>query len=175
MKPIPFHFSIFLVSSTLLFSSCLPKEEVSIQEADPLWTQRLQLEEWQQVETAKEFSRLLGEVMRDKESRLALSQFIQQYDDFGDAVSLSTLLGDRASMPPSELARLATFDKGIAFRKESSPLREAILEQSLANLSQYPFLERSFETFQSKKGEAKYRVSLREELIEFYENSINSI
>ena len=168
MKPIPFHFSIFLVSSTLLFSSCLPKEEISIQEADPLWTQSLQLEEWQQVETAKEFSQLLGEVMRDKDSRLALSQFIQQYDDFGDAVSLSSLLGDRASMPPSELARLATFDKGIALRKESSLLREAILEHSLANLSQYPFLERSFETFQSKKGEAKYRVSLREELIEFY-------
>jgi hypothetical protein len=168
MKPIPFHFSIFLVSSTLLFSSCLPKEEISIQEADPLWTQSLQLEEWQQVETAKEFSQLLGEVMRDKDSRLALSQFIKQYDDFGDAVSLSSLLGDRASMPPSELARLATFDKGIALRKESSLLREAILEHSLANLSQYPFLERSFETFQSKKGEAKYRVSLREELIEFY-------
>ena len=168
MKPIPFYFSIWLVSSLLLFSSCLPKEEISIQEVDPLWTQSLQLEEWQQVETAKEFSQLLGEVMRDKESRLALSQFIQQYDDFGDAVSLSTLLGDRASMPPSELARLATFDKGSTMRNESSPVREAILEHSLANLSQYPFLERSFETFQSKKRDVKYRVSLREELIEFF-------
>jgi hypothetical protein len=71
-------------------------------------------------------------------------------------------------MPPSELARLATLDKGFAIRKESSSVREAILEHSLANLSQYPFLERSFETFQSKKGDAKNRVSLREELIEFY-------
>jgi hypothetical protein len=168
MKPIPFYFSIWLVSSLLLFSSCLPKEEISIQEVDPLWTQSLQLEEWQQVETAKEFSQLLGEVMRDKESRLALSQFIQQYDDFGDAVSLSALLGDKTSMPPFELARLATFDKGFTMRNESSPVREAILEHSLANLSQYPFLERSFETFQSKKRDVKYRVSLREELIEFY-------
>jgi hypothetical protein len=168
MKPIPFYFSIWLVSSLLLFSSCLPKEEISIQEVDPLWTQSLQLEEWQQVETAKEFSQLLGEVMRDKESRLALSQFIQQYDDFGDAVSLSALLGDKTSMPPFELARLATFDKGFTMRNESSPVREAILEHSLANLSQYPFLERSFETFQSKKRDVKYRVSLREELIEFF-------
>jgi hypothetical protein len=106
--------------------------------------------------------------MQSKEARVTLSQHIQQYDDFGDAVSLSTLLGDRASMPPSELARLATLDKGFAIRKESSSVREAILEHSLANLSQYPFLERSFETFQSKKGDAKNRVSLREELIEFY-------
>jgi hypothetical protein len=168
MKPTSLYFLMWLVSSTLLLSSCLPKEEVSIQELNPLWTQSLQLEEWQQVETAKEFAQILGEVMRDKESRVALSQFIQQYDDFGDAVSLSALLGDRASMPPSELARLATFENGIAVRKESNPVREAILEHSLANLSLYPFLERSFETFQSKKGEAKYRVSLQEELIEFY-------
>jgi hypothetical protein len=139
-----------------------------VNQTDPLWTQTLPLDEWKQVETAKEFSQLLGEVMRDKESRLALSQFIQQYDDFGDAVSLSALLGDQTSMPPSELARLATFDKGFAMRNESSPLREAILEHSLENLSQYPFLERSFETFQSKKRDVKYRVSLREELSEFY-------
>jgi hypothetical protein len=168
MKRNPFHFSAYLLAGPLLFSSCLPKEEVSIQSVDPLWTQNLQLEEWQQVETAKEFSQLLGEVMQEKEARIALSQLIQQYDDFGDAVSLSALLGDQTSMPPSELARFATFENGYALRKESSPVREAILDHSLANLSQYPFLERSFETFQSKKGDSKYRISLREELVEFY-------
>jgi hypothetical protein len=168
MKRNPFHFSAYLLAGPLLFSSCLPKEEVSIQSVDPLWTQNLQLEEWQQVETAKEFSQLLGEVMQDKEARIALSQLIQQYDDFGDAVSLSAILVDQASMPPSELARLATFENGYALRKESSPVREAILDHSLANLSQYPFLERSFETFQSKKGDSKYRISLREEFVEFY-------
>jgi hypothetical protein len=120
------------------------------------------------VETAKEFSQLLGEVMQSKEARVALSQHIQQYDDFGDAVSLSTLLGDRASMPPSELARLTTFENGFAARKESSPVREAILEHSLANLSHFPFLERSFETFRSQKGDSQARVSLREDLVAFY-------
>jgi hypothetical protein len=168
MKRNPIHFSACLFAGTLVFSSCLPQEDASISQTDPLWTQTLPLAEWKQVETAKEFSQLLGEVMQSKEARVTLSQHIQQYDDFGDAVSLSTLLGDRASMPPSELARLATLDKGFAIRKESSSVREAILEHSLANLSQYPFLERSFETFQSKKGDAKNRVSLREELIEFY-------
>ena len=162
------HFSTILLAGPLLFSACLPKEEISIQSVNPLWTQNLQLEEWQQVETAKEFSQLLGEVMRDKESRIALSQLIQQYDDFGDAVSLSALLGDQASMPPSELARLTTKKNGLAPKNESSQLREAILDHSLADLSQYPFLERSFETFQSKKGDPKHRVSLREELVEFF-------
>lgn len=162
------HFSRILFLGPLLFSSCLPKEEISTQSVNPLWTQNLQLEEWQQVETAKEFSQLLGEVMRDKESRIALSQLIQQYDDFGDAVSLSALLGDQASMPPSELARLTTKKNGLAPKNESSQLREAILDHSLADLSQYPFLERSFATFQSKKGDPKHRVSLREELVEFY-------
>ena len=168
MKRISIHFSTYLLSSTLLFSSCLPKEEISIQSVNPLWTQNLQLEEWRQVETAKEFSQLLGEVMQEKEARIALSQLIQQYDDFGDAVSLSALLGDQTSMPPSELARLTTKKNGLVSKNESSQLREAILDHSLADLSQYPFLKRSFETFQSKKGDSKYRVSFREELVEFY-------
>ncbi len=168
MKRNPFHFSAYLLAGPLLFSSCLPKEEVSIQSVDPLWTQNLQLEEWQQVETAKEFSQLLGGVMQDKEARIALSQLIQQYDDFGDAVSLSAILVDQASMPPSELARLTTQKNGLAPKHESSQLREAILDHSLSNLSHYPFLERSFETFQSKRGDSKYRISLREELVEFY-------
>jgi hypothetical protein len=168
MKRNPIHFSACLFAGTLVFSSCLPQEDASISQTDPLWTQTLPLAEWKQVETAKEFSQLLGEVMQEKEARTALSQLIQQYDDFGDAVSLSALLGDQASMPPSELARLATFENSPALRKESNPLREAILDHSLVNLSEYPFLERSFETFQSKKGDRKYRVSLREELVEFY-------
>ncbi len=120
MKRNPIHFSACLFAGTLVFSSCLPQEDASISQTDPLWTQTLPLAEWKQVETAKEFSQLLGEVMQSKEARVTLSQHIQQYDDFGDAVSLSTLLGDRASMPPSELARLATLDKGFAIRKESS-------------------------------------------------------
>ena len=168
MKRNPFHFSAYLLAGPLLFSSCLPKEEVSIQSVDPLWTQNLQLEEWQQVETAKEFSQLLGAVMQEKEARIALSQLIQQYDDFGDAVSLSAILVDQASMPPSELARLTTQKNGLAPKHEPSQLREAILDHSLANLSQYPFLERSFETFQSKKGDSQARVSLREDLVAFY-------
>ncbi len=168
MKRNPFHFSAYLLAGPLLFSSCLPKEEVSIQSVDPLWTQNLQLEEWQQVESAKEFSQLLGEVMRDKEARIALSQLIQQYDDFGDAVSLSAILVDQASMPPSELARLTTQKNSLAPKHESSQLREAILDHSLANLSQYPFLERSFETFRSQKGDSQARVSLREDLVAFF-------
>jgi len=168
MKRNPIHFSACLFAGTLVFSSCLPQEDASISQTDPLWTQTLPLAEWKQVETAKEFSQLLGEVMQEKEARIALSQLIQQYDDFGDAVSLSTLLGDQTSMPPSELARLATFENGFAARKESSPVREAILEHSLANLSQYPFLERSFETFRSQKGASQARVSLREDLVAFY-------
>lgn len=168
MKRNPFHFSAYLLAGPLLFSSCLPKEEVSIQSVDPLWTQNLQLEEWQQVETAKEFSQLLGEVMQDKGARIALSQLIQQYDDFGDAVSLSALLEDQTSMPPSELARLTTQKNGLTPKNESSQLREAILDHSLANLSHYPFLERSFETFRSQKGDSQARVSLREDLVAFY-------
>ena len=168
MKRNPIHFSACLFAGTLVFSSCLPQEDASISQTDPLWTQTLPLAEWKQVETAKEFSQLLGEVMQEKEARIALSQFIQHYDDFGDAVSLSTLLGDRASMPPSELARLATFDNGFAARKESSLVREAILDHSLANLSLYPFLERSFETFRSQKGDSQARVSLREDMVAFF-------
>jgi hypothetical protein len=106
--------------------------------------------------------------MQEKEARTALSQLIQQYDDFGDAVSLSALLGDQTSMPPSELARFTTQKNGLAPKNESSQLREAILDHSLANLSLYPFLERSFETFRTQKGDSQIRVSLREDLVAFF-------
>jgi hypothetical protein len=162
------NFSAFLLVGPLLFSSCLPKEEISIQGVDPLWTQSLQLEEWQQVETAKEFSQLLGEVMRDKESRLALSQFIQQYDDFGDAVSLSTLLGDRQTMPPSELASLNREGNTFSERTASNPFREALLQHSLERFDAYPFLERAFETFRARPERAQQRVAVQDELIAFF-------
>ena len=168
MKRNPIHFSACLFAGTLVFSSCLPQEDASISQTDPLWTQTLPLAEWKQVETAKEFSQLLGEVMQEKEARTALSQLIQQYDDFGDAVSLSALLGDQTSMPPSELARFTTQKNGLAPKNESSQLREAILDHSLANLSHYPFLERSFETFRTQKGDSQVRVSLREDLVAFF-------
>jgi hypothetical protein len=168
MKRNPIHFSACLFAGTLVFSSCLPQEDASISQTDPLWTQTLPLAEWKQVETAKEFSQLLGEVMQEKEARTALSQLIQQYDDFGDAVSLSALLGDQTSMPPSELARFTTQKNGLAPKNESSQLREAILDHSLANLSQYPFLERAFETFRARPERAQQRVAVQDELIAFF-------
>lgn len=168
MKRNPVHFSAYLLAGTLLFTGCLPQEEASVNQSDPLWTQTLPLDEWQQVETAKEFSQLLGRVMQEKQSRTALSQLIQQYDDFGDAVSLSALLGDRASMPPSELASLDRLGKAFTQRKEVNDLRESLLTLSLDHLADYPFLERSFETFRSQKRDFQARVSLREDLVAFY-------
>jgi hypothetical protein len=168
MKQNPIHFSACLFAGTLLFSSCLPQEDASISQTDPLWTQTLPLAEWKQVETAKEFSQLLGQVMQEKQSRTALSQLIKQYDDFGDAVSLSAVLGDQATMPPSELASFSRQTAAFSQRKEATDLRETLLSYSLDHLADYPFLERSFEAFRSQKGNAQARASLQEELVAFY-------
>jgi len=168
MKRNPIHFSACLFVGTLVFSSCLPQEDSSISQADPLWTQTLSTAESKQVETAKEFSQLLGEVMQSKEARVTLSAHIQQYDDFGDAVSLSTLLGDRQSMPPSELASLNRVGNTFSERTASNPFREALLQHSLERFDTYPFLERAFETFRARPEHAQQRVSLQEELIAFF-------
>ncbi len=162
------HFSRILFLGPLLFSACLPKEELQLTQADPLWTQTLPLDEWQQVETAKEFSQLLGEVMQDKEARVTLSAHIQQYDDFGDAVSLATLLGDKQTMPPSELATLSRVRNTISSRTGANPFREALLQHSLERLDAFPFLERGLETFRDRPERAQQRVSLQEELITFF-------
>lgn len=162
------HFSRILLAGPLLFSACLPKEELQLTQTDPLWTQTLPLDEWQQVETAKEFSQLLGEVMQSKEARVTLSVHIQQYDDFGDAVSLSTLLGDKQNMPPSELASLNRLGNTFSLRTASNPFREALLQHSLERFDAYPFLERAFETFRARPERAQQRVSLQEELIAFF-------
>ncbi len=163
------HFSRILLAGPLLFSACLPKEELQLTQAeDPLWTQTLPLDEWQQVETAKEFSQLLGEIMQDKEARVTLSTHIQQYDDFGDAVSLATLLGDKQTMPPSELATLSRVRNTISSRTGANPFREILLQHSLERFDAYPFLERAFETFRDRPERAQQRVSLQEELITFF-------
>jgi hypothetical protein len=162
------HFSRFLLVGPLLFSACLPKEELQLTQTDPLWTQTLPLDEWQQVETAKEFSQLLGEVMQNKEARVTLSQYIQQFDDFGDAVSLSTLLGDRQNMPPSELASLGRAGNTFFLRTASNPFREALLQHSLERFEAYPFLERAFETFRTRPERAQQRVAIQDELIAFF-------
>lgn len=162
------HFSRILFLGPLLFSACLPKEELQLTQADPLWAQTLPLDEWQQVETAKEFSQLLGEVMQDKEARATVSAYIQQYDDFGDAVSLSTLLGDKQSMPPSELATLGRAGNTFSQRTGTNTFRETLLQHSLERFDAYPFLERAFETFRARPERAQQRVSLQEELIAFF-------
>lgn len=162
------HFSSILLAGPLLFSACLPKEELQQNLTDPLWTQTLPLNEWQQVETAKEFSQLLGEVMQSKEARVTLSAHIQQYDDFGDAVSLSTLLGDKQNMPPSELASLNRAGNTFSLRTGNNPFREALLQHSLERFFAYPFLKRGFETFRARPERAQQRVSVQEELIAFF-------
>jgi hypothetical protein len=162
------HFSRILFVGPLLFSACLPKEELQLTQADPLWTQTLQLDEWQQVETAKEFSQLLGEVMQNKEARVTLSAHIQQYDDFGDAVSLATLLGEKQTMPPSELATLSRAGNISSLRTGANPFREALLQHSLERFEAYPFLERAFETFCNRPDRAQQRVSIQDELIAFF-------
>ena len=162
------HFSIILLAGPLLFSACLPNEELQLANTDPLWMQTLPLDEWQQVETAKEFSQLLGEVMQDKEVRVILSKHIQQYDDFGDAVSLATLLGDKQNMPPSELASLSRAGDAFSQRTGSNPFREALITHSLGNLDAYPFLKRGLETFRDRPERAQQRVSIQDELIAFF-------
>lgn len=162
------HFSSILLAGPLLFSACLAKEELQLTQADPLWTQTLPLDEWQQVETAKEFSQLLGEVMQNKEARVTLSAHIQQYDDFGDAVSLATLLGDKQTMPPSELATLSRTGNSSSSRTGTNPFRETLLQHSLEHLDAYPFLVRGFETFRARPERAQQRVSIQDELIAFF-------
>lgn len=162
------HFSRILFIGPLLFSACLPKEELKLTQADPIWTQTLPLDEWQQVETAKEFSQLLGEVMQNKEARITLSAHIQQYDDFGDAVSLATLLGDKQTMPPSELATLSRAGNISPLRTGTNPFRETLLQHSLEYLDAYPFLVRGFETFRARPERAQQRVSIQDELITFF-------
>lgn len=162
------HFSKILLAGPLLFSACLAKEELQLTQADPLWTQTLPLDEWQQVETAKEFSQLLGKVMQDKEARVTLSAHIQDYDDFGDAVSLSALLGDKQTMPPSELASLSRAGNAFSIRTGTNPFRETLLHHSLERFDAYPFLERAFETFRARPERAQQRVSIQEDLISFF-------
>jgi hypothetical protein len=162
------HFSSILLAGPLLFCACLPNEELQQNPTDPLWTQTLPLDEWQQVETAKEFSQLLGEVMQKKEARVTLSEHIQQYDDFGDAVSLATLLGDKQHMPPSELGSLNRAGNTFSLRTGNNPFREALLQHSLGRLDAYPFLERGLETFRARPERAQQRVSLQEDLIAFF-------
>lgn len=168
MKRNPLFFLGCLLVGSLLFNACLPKEEVLVNQVDPEGSLVQLQDEWKQVETAKEFSQLLGEVMQNKAARITLSEYIQQYDDFGDAVSLSNLLGDKQNMPPSELAKLGRAGNNLSQRTETNPFRETLITHALAQLGAYSFLDRAFETFRSSPERAHQRTSLQEELIAFF-------
>ncbi|MFM7628646.1 MAG: hypothetical protein ACKO44_03945 [Algoriphagus sp.] len=84
MKRNPLFFLGYHLVGSLLFNACLPKEEVLVNQVDPEGSLVQPQDEWMQVETAKEFSQLLGKVMQNKAVRITLSEYIQQYDDFGD-------------------------------------------------------------------------------------------
>ncbi|MCE2708539.1 MAG: hypothetical protein ACK5BR_04055 [Bacteroidota bacterium] len=167
MKRNPLIFLGYLLVGPLLFNACLPKEEVLVNPIDPEGTLVLPTGEWKQVETAKEFSQLLGQVLLDKGARITLSEHIRHYDSFGDAVSLSALLGDKQRMPPSELAQWDR-EKINAAVRTGNPFREVLLAHSLKHFEAYPFLEKAFENFRARPEQAQQRVSLQEELIAFF-------
>ena len=133
-------------SGMFLLGGCVKEEDVRLEEAVALESLSLSTAEVNQVEIAKEFSQILGEVLRSKDSRIELSQLIKHVDPFGDAVTLAAILGDKASMSSSELRLLNNVDQNPMLRKGLSHLSETLLEHSLANMSKYKLIQKSLDS-----------------------------
>jgi len=157
------------LSVTLFFfGSCVPEDTVLVDEVTSELSLSLSESELKQVALAKEFSQVLGEVMQVKQSRIELAQLIEHMDSFGDAVTLSAILDDPSGMAPSELSLLKKLENNPSFRKGATHLSESLLEYTLANLSNYSFLEKSFDLYLSAAARQNANVSAKEVLKEFY-------
>ena len=159
---------ICVFTSIFIFSGCVTDDNFALDETASQIDLSLSEIELKQVEIAKEFSQLLGEVMQERRSRIELAQLIEHFDSFGDAVTLSAILGDLGAMPPSELALLKNLEKDLSFRKGVSYLSETLLDHSLANLSKYKVIEKSFDSYLIEIGNQNASLSPKEALKEFY-------
>lgn len=146
----------------------MPDDEIKVDEVASELSLSLSESELKQVALAKEFSQLLGEVMQEKQSRIELSQLIEHMDSFGDAVTLSAILDDPSGMAPSELSLLKNLENNPSFRKGVTHLSESLLDHTLANLSNYSLIEKSFDSYLSQATSQNANISAKEVLKEFY-------
>jgi hypothetical protein len=146
----------------------VPEDTVLVDEVTSELSLSLSESELKQVALAKEFSQVLGEVMKEKQSRIELAQLIEHMDSFGDAVTLSAILDDPSGMAPSELSLLKNLENNPSFRKRATHLSESLLDYTLANLSNYSLIEKSFDSYLSDAARQNANVSAKEVLKEFY-------
>jgi hypothetical protein len=159
-----FGLTVLLVG--LLLGGCVTEDDVIIDEAKSQESLSLSRNELNQVEIAKEFSQVLGEVLEGKESRIELAQLIEQVDPFGDAVTLSAILGNTVTMAPSEFKVFSKLDPLL--RKRVSHLSETLIDHSLANLSKYKLIRKSFDLYMLAAARQNANISTRDALKEFY-------
>jgi hypothetical protein len=147
---------------------CVNNEEINQLENKLFDAEQLTDSDRNKIDVAKEFSLLLGKVLTDKQNRIELGYLVQTLDDFGDAISVSAMLGDRERMAPSELDILSALDGDILHRKKANQIKESLISYSIDNLSEFKVLEQSFNNYILEKYTDNASLSYTEALVDFY-------
>lgn len=151
-----------------LLSSCETEDPVKLDVMESEKIETLKDTEINQVEMAKEFSQVLGQVLQSRESRLELTSLVKKVDSYGDVVTLAAILGSSSQMGSSELLALRSLDQDLTLRKSISHLSETLLDHTLANISNYKLIERSFDSYMAAPQRKNAKTSTKDALKEFY-------
>lgn len=157
-----------ILTVILISIGCVSIEEIDQLETNLVNTELLTDNDRNKIEIAKEFSLVLGKILTDKQNRIELGYMIQKLDDFGDAISVSAILGDKERMAPSELEILNSLEGDIMHRKKVNLLKESLISYSLENISDFKVLEQSFNNYVSRNYNVNANLSYSEALIDFY-------
>lgn len=157
-----------IIMFILISVGCVNNEEINQLENDSVDTELLTENDRNKIEIAKEFSLVLGKILTDKQNRIELGYMIQKLDDFGDAISVSAMLGDKERMAPSELEILNSLEGDVMHRKKVNLLKESLISYSLENISEFKVLEQSFNNYISRSYSDNANLSYSDALIDFY-------
>ncbi|MDO5616395.1 MAG: hypothetical protein Q4G16_09405 [Cruoricaptor ignavus] len=98
----------------------------------------------QKQKEMEELSKLVGEVLKDKESRNAIIHKINEIDDYGNSISLALLLGQNSKITQYEKSKLSSLAE-VSHKKADSSLddfKESLIKVFVANKEDYPEIDK---------------------------------
>ncbi len=150
-----------LLSGGLIFSSC--ERDTNLNQADELTLPATHIPS---TNSMKDFSKLLGSILKEKENREFLVSLIKDRNDNSEAITINAFLGRNIS---NEELKLLDNSYHLGKTISANSVKKSISRELLDNLDQYPFIKARFKE-KNLDNTGKNVDAVYEEYLEFYAN-----
>lgn len=150
----------FVAIATLTLISCNRQEE----NLEPSSTE-LSLENKKKVEVMKDFSKLLGKTLVEKQNREYIESLIKDRNDNSEAITVNALLGKKI---PTQENRLLQRSKNTKKSFQTNSFREAIIKELKNNLKEYPSLQSELKKNKSNSVASRSSDEIYDDLSDYF-------